>query len=228
MKKRVSRRRNTRRRSSRRTYKRRTGRRNTGRRVKRRASHNNKRRMKKRQSLVGGTQVRPWHDLDPVEVPELVPSINVMSYLEPEPEPEPQVPVPEPPEDITQRLALLEDYNINLDDTEVKLGNKLGDTTQEDAHALIRALQLLWGDLLSLELQKNKLTALPEFLGNFPKLERLYLNSNRLTTLPETFFSEGNLPKLRRLNLRGNNITNEEYEYIIGALRERGCRLEYY
>ena len=204
MKKRVSRRKNTRRRSSRRssrrTYKRRTGRRNTGRRVKRRASHNNKRRMNKRQSLVGGAEPQPTLiNIPPdvlVEIAKLLPSKDFLnlsavgrgtrSALSTD-----------------KAKRLLNKYGIDFNETHVYLPWKLRETELEYLDALCRVLCLL-PNLQELTLSHNKLTALPESLGGLQNLGHLNLSDNQLTTLPESL---GNLQNLRTLNLYNNKLT---------------------
>src|SRR5688572_1279765 len=52
--------------------------------------------------------------------------------------------------------------------------------------------------LQSLKLYNNQLTALPEWLGQLMQLQELGLSSNQLTALPESF---GQLMQLQKLSL---------------------------
>ena len=58
--------------------------------------------------------------------------------------------------------------------------------------------------LLSLDLSRNQLTALPEWLGQLTQLQSLNLFGNQLTGLPESL---GQLTQLQSLNLSGNQLT---------------------
>ena len=54
-------------------------------------------------------------------------------------------------------------------------------------------------------MRKNKISSLPDSIGNLTYLRELWLSSNELTSLPD---SVGNLNPLRELNLRSNKITS--------------------
>ena len=58
--------------------------------------------------------------------------------------------------------------------------------------------------LQSLDLSGNQLTTLPEWLGRLTQLKTLYLYRNQLTTLPEGL---GRLTQLKTLDLAGNQLT---------------------
>ena len=58
-------------------------------------------------------------------------------------------------------------------------------------------------NLRELVLCHEKLTSLPESIGNLSNLEKLYLSSNQLTSLPESF---GKLTKLQKLSLYANQF----------------------
>jgi len=63
---------------------------------------------------------------------------------------------------------------------------------------------ILAPNLTTLYLNENKLVTLPEQIGNFAKLENLNLNKNQLITLPEQIF---NLVNLKKLFLGKNKFT---------------------
>ena len=58
--------------------------------------------------------------------------------------------------------------------------------------------------LQSLNLSSNRLTALPEWLGQLTQLQTLYLSYNQLTALPEWL---GQLTQLQSLDLSDNQLT---------------------
>src|ERR1035437_3029729 len=60
--------------------------------------------------------------------------------------------------------------------------------------------------LKHLDLSGNDITTLPDSIGNLSNLESLYLDSNRLTDLPPSF---GNLSRLYELQLEGNPLSPE-------------------
>ena len=76
----------------------------------------------------------------------------------------------------------------------------LGDnklTILPDTIGNLSQLKLLW-------LYNNKLNTLPDTIGNLSQLKELYLGDNNLTTLPDTI---GNLSQLNILYLDNNNLT---------------------
>ncbi|MFX1535332.1 MAG: leucine-rich repeat domain-containing protein, partial [Promethearchaeota archaeon] len=59
--------------------------------------------------------------------------------------------------------------------------------------------------LQTLNLESNQLTSLPETIEHLTNLQELYLNNNLLVSLPETI---GNLTKLETLQLQENKLTS--------------------
>ena len=87
----------------------------------------------------------------------------------------------------------------------------------------LTALPESLGNLSNLKylfLRHNALTALPSSLGNLSELQYLHLNDNALTALPEEPFSVGNLPNLQYLNLSNNTLTDQDP--VVLELRGRG------
>ena len=80
-----------------------------------------------------------------------------------------------------------------------------------------------FSNLERLYLNRNQLTSLPNWIGNLTNLEWLYLNYNKLTSLPDSI---ENLTNLKELDLRYNqlttlpdsidNLTNLRYLYLPG------------
>jgi Leucine-rich repeat (LRR) protein len=66
--------------------------------------------------------------------------------------------------------------------------------------------------LTRLYLDGNKLTSLPSQIGELYKLTRLGLSNNQLTTLPAEI---SNLKDLTSLDLKGNPISQSERDRII-------------
>ncbi|KAL3893912.1 MAG: hypothetical protein SGCHY_005569 [Lobulomycetales sp.] len=58
--------------------------------------------------------------------------------------------------------------------------------------------------LTSLDLSRNRITAIPESIGNLTSLTRLILAVNQITAIPESI---GNLASLTSLDLKINQIT---------------------
>ena len=59
-------------------------------------------------------------------------------------------------------------------------------------------------NLENLQLDRNQLTSLPNWIGNLTNLEWLYLNYNKLTSIPDSI---ENLTNLKELDLRYNQLT---------------------
>ena len=196
--------------------------------------------MKKRQSLVGGTEPEPptLINIPPdvlVEIAKLLPSKDFLnlsavgrgtrSALSTE-----------------KAKRLLNKYGIDFKETHVYLPWKLRETRLKYLDALCRVLFLL-PNLQELTLSHNRLTALPESLGGLPNLQLLNLSDNQLTTLPESLGnlqnlqtlnlynnrltalpeSLGNLPNLQYLYLSDNQLTNPDQNPVVQRLREAGC-----
>ena len=66
-------------------------------------------------------------------------------------------------------------------------------------------------DFTELYLSYNKLTTLPDTIGNLSQLKELYLFYNNLTTLPDTI---GNLSQLNVLYIDNNNLSKQEQDKI--------------
>ena len=71
------------------------------------------------------------------------------------------------------------------------------------AHGLEKLLDR-YPDITGLFLDNNRLTTLPDTIGNFHKLEVLFARNNQLTSLPDTV---GNLKYLININLSNNQLT---------------------
>ena len=87
--------------------------------------------------------------------------------------------------------------------TELNLICEYGAKDSEKLTELPEALGQLT-QLQTLHLSGNQLTALPEALGQLPQLQTLHLSGNQLTALPEAL---GQLPQLQTLHLSGNQLT---------------------
>ena len=77
--------------------------------------------------------------------------------------------------------------------------------------------------LEELDLSKNNLNNIPDFIGNLNNLEVLILNENKLRNLPETI---KNLAKLKRLEITNNKLTEEEKQKIKELLPE-SCKISF-
>jgi len=84
-------------------------------------------------------------------------------------------------------------------DLSLSWGTKDSDKLTELPEALGQLTQLQ-----SLDLSSNHLTALPEWLGQLTQLQSLDLSNNQLTALPESL---GQLTQLQSLNLSSNQLT---------------------
>ncbi|MHA1729436.1 MAG: leucine-rich repeat domain-containing protein, partial [Promethearchaeota archaeon] len=80
--------------------------------------------------------------------------------------------------------------------------------------------------IIELNLNKSKLTHLPESIGRLQSLKKLYLNDNELVTLPNSI---SNLKLLEILDLRNNKLTslpkNIDNLHLLKELRVRGNEL---
>jgi Leucine-rich repeat (LRR) protein len=73
-------------------------------------------------------------------------------------------------------------------------------------HSQIELLQ----NVITLNLNQNKLTYIPSNLGNLINLKKLYLSSNQLTSCPSEL---GNLTNLESLHLDNNQLTHIPSEF---------------
>ena len=78
-------------------------------------------------------------------------------------------------------------------------------------------------NLQSLNLEQNQLYSLPTEVGELENLETLDLSHNNLIALPDSI---ENLFGLKNLNVRDNNLNFDQISEILELHRRRGCKLE--
>ncbi|MGC1374580.1 MAG: COR domain-containing protein [Anaerolineales bacterium] len=88
-------------------------------------------------------------------------------------------------------------------DTSLDLGAEYNASIQSKLSEIPESLAYLAGQLRALNLFNNRLTALPEWLGEFKHLQTLNISGNNLTILPASL---GDITYLKDLNISNNHL----------------------